>query len=148
MDLQAVLTEDRDANGVLHINRKARGCPHCGTIEIKTHDVDGETRVALYHAGAECCTQRVTDQLRWRQTEIDTLERELSDRKRAIDDMREAAEEAASRAESLRIATKAERAAKNMPHVERAISEKVRTIANEMAGLQRRRAQLAREEVA
>lgn len=146
--IQTLMGGRKDEHGVLHVNENARGCPYCGTVEVKAYEVDGETRAAFYHAGAECCARRVTDQVRWRQQEIDTLEKELSDRQNAIRELRDNAEHALSRADAQRFSAQAEKASRNMEHVERAIAEKVKRIAGEMAGLQRRRAQLAREEVA
>lgn len=146
--LDELLEANRDKDGIVHFNRNASGCPHCGAVEVKTSEVDGVVRSVFYHAGAECCVKRIGDQLGWRQGELDTLDRELKAAHARVEQLRDAAEHAMSKNDANKFAAQAEKARASMPQVERAIAEKAKAINVEIQGLQRRRAELSRKEAA
>jgi len=146
--LDQLLEANKDADGVTHFNRNASGCPHCGAVEAKTSEQNGAVASVFYHAGAECCTKRIGDQLRWRQGELDSLDRDLKMAHARVDQYRDAAENALSKADANRFTQQADRARASMPRVEREIAEKAQDINVEIQGLQRRRAHLAKKEAA
>lgn len=146
--LDKLLEANRDKDGIVHFNQNASGCPHCGAVEAKTFEVDGEVRSVFYHAGAECCTKRIADQLRWRQVELDNLDRELKAAHARVEQYRDAAENSLSKADENRFTRQAERARASMPRVEAEIAEKAQDINHEIQGLQRRRAHLTKKELA
>ena len=63
-----------DQHGVRHINRDTKGCPHCGHVDVK---FDATGTIALWHPGAECCEDRIQDQIRWRRAEIASNDHKL-----------------------------------------------------------------------
>jgi hypothetical protein len=66
--------EPRD--GVLHIGNPTQGCRHCGSSSTKTSE---NGRVQWHHPSTECCPLAVTDQIAWREQELETLRREERD---------------------------------------------------------------------
>lgn len=144
--LPDLLEGQRDADGIVHFNKNASGCPHCGAVEVKTSEVDGVIRSVFYHAGAECCMDRIADQLRWRQGELDELDRKLKAAHARVEQLRDASENAMSGGDAKKFAAQAEKARASMPNVERNLALKAKDINTEIQGLQRRREERVAED--
>lgn len=115
-----------------------RGCPFCGAVEVHASE---NGRFTWWHAGSECCQERLTQQLAWRQAEINEVEAALIEARERPSQLRRDAETALSRGEAERMHKQADRAERNMEHVERAYMDKLQALLDESSELQRKRAQ-------
>lgn len=61
----------RDAEGRIVLGDPAKGCRHCGHVEIKAA-ANGKS--ILHHPGVECCANTIRDQIRYRAEEVASLQ--------------------------------------------------------------------------
>jgi len=129
-------------DGILQVaDETTRGCPHCGAVEVHSA---ANGKFVWWHAGSECCTDRLTDQVNWRQAEVASLEEELRTIQARPGELRQNAEYALSRGEAERYTKQAERAERRMQDVERAFQDRIQAVLLEQAELKRKRAKLTR----
>lgn len=133
---------EKDADGIAHFVPNARGCPHCGAVEVKSYEPDGIVKAVFYHAGAECCFERLQQQVTWRQGELNKLRADLEHRRAQVDEYRRSSNDALSKQDAQRFAAMAAKAERNMETVEAAIGEKMKGIGEELSRLRRRRDEL------
>jgi hypothetical protein len=79
----------RDADGIMHIGRPARGCRHCGKTEVH-YSADG--RVAWHHPGVTCCGKAVQDQVEYRRADLAGLRAKAAESQAALDELRQRAD--------------------------------------------------------
>lgn len=140
-----LLGAEVDQDGVRHILPNARGCPHCGSTDAKTYEVDGEVRAVIYHAAAECCTRRLDDQVRWREQELANLEARLKECYDTIRQLEAAAEESYGQ-QKASLHQKAEKARAGMQHREDAMRERMKEILAERTSLAKKRGWMRQKE--
>lgn len=64
----------KDVSGVRSIGNPKGGCRHCGVV-VEQRAEDGLT--VLYRPGTECCRDAITDRLRSKDDEINTLRHQV-----------------------------------------------------------------------
>lgn len=79
----------RDADGVMHIGRPARGCRHCRKTEVH-YSADG--KVAWHHPGVTCCAKAAEDQVNYRRGDLAGLRAKAKESQEALNDLRARAE--------------------------------------------------------
>jgi hypothetical protein len=89
MEAIADILPPRDADGILHIGRPARGCRHCGKTEVH-YSSDG--KVAWHHPGVTCCRKAIEDQISYRRGDLARLRQAALESQEALDDLRKRAE--------------------------------------------------------
>jgi len=128
-------------DGILQVaDENTRGCPHCGAVEVHTAE---NGKFIWWHAGSECCGDRLTDQVNWRQAEAASLEEELRTIQARPGELRQNAEYALSRGEAERLNRQADRAERRMGDIERSFQARIQAVLLEQAELKRKRAKLA-----
>lgn len=101
----------RNTNGQLIIGNPHLGCPHCGTVNTKTST---DQKTVLHHPGIECCKTRLTQEITWRQSERETLNRELQQDEQNDTLLRELQQHADTRAKQQATQYKSDQYTKNL----------------------------------
>lgn len=78
--------ETRDEAGRLVLGDPSKGCRHCGAVAVKEA---ANGKAIIWHPAVECCADAVNDQIRFREGDLETLQKAITAKEQQLELLRQ-----------------------------------------------------------